>query len=68
MAKKPNFSPSFISSSKLNIVPSYHSMQNKRKLMNKPQENGKRPSFGTHFGLFGPNVGPQFFFQVLYFY
>ena len=30
--------------------------------MNQIWENGKKPNFGPDFGLFGPNLGIQFFF------
>ena len=47
------------------IVPSYHSMQFKGKLMNQTWENGKKTDSGTNFDLFVPNLGPQFFLWVL---
>ena len=31
--------------------------------MNQAWENGKKPSFGTDFGPFGPNLDPQIFFM-----
>ena len=45
----------------LGIIASYHCMNFQEKLMNQTWENGKKPSFGTDFGTFGPNLGPQFF-------
>ena len=45
----------------LDIVTSYHCMQFQVKLMNQTWENGKKPSFGTNFSPFGPNLGPIFF-------
>ena len=33
--------------------------------MNKIWEDGKKPNFGPDFGLFGPKLGPNFFFSVL---
>ena len=44
---------------------SYHCMQFQGKLMNKTGENGKKPSFKSNFGPFGPYSGRQFFFQNL---
>ena len=38
------------------------------KLMNQTWENGKKTSFGTDFGPFGPYLGPKFFFHEFYFY
>ena len=32
------------------------------KLTNQTSENGKNPNFEPNFGLFGPNLGPQFIF------
>ena len=47
------------------IVPSYHSMQFKEKLMNQTWENNKKPNFGPDFGLFDPHWSPKnFFWQV----
>ena len=43
----------------LDIVASYHCMRFQGKLTNQTWENGKKPSFGTYFGPFGPNLGPQ---------
>ena len=37
-------------------------MEFRWKLMNQTGENGKKPNFGPNFGLFGPNLGPKFFF------
>ena len=42
---------------------SYHCMQFQRKLMNQTWENSKKPSFGSDFGPFCPNLGYQIFFQ-----
>ena len=47
----------------LGIVPGYHCMQFQRQLMNQIWENDKKPSLGTHFGLFDPNLGYQMFFH-----
>ena len=47
----------------LDIVPSYHYMQFKEKLMNQTWENGKKTNFRPDLGFFGPNLGPQFFFM-----
>ena len=44
---------------KLDIVPSYHPIKFKGKLMNQFWENGKTPNFGPNFG---PNLTPQNFF------
>ena len=33
--------------------------------MNQTWENSKKPSFGPNFGLFGTNVGHEYFFQKL---
>ena len=41
-------------------------MQFKGKLMNEIWENGKKLNFGPDFGLFDPNLGLSFFFQVLH--
>ena len=38
----------------LDIVASYYCKQFQAKLMNQTWENGKKPSFGTHIGPFGP--------------
>ena len=46
----------------LDIVASYHCMQIQGNLMNQICENGKKPSSGPNFGLFGPNLGHQIFF------
>ena len=40
-------------------------MQYPGKLMNHTCDNGKKPNFGLDFGLFGPNLGPYLFLQVL---
>ena len=45
------------------IVPSYHCMQFQGKLMNHTWENGKKTSFETDFGPFGPHLGPQILFM-----
>ena len=47
----------------LDIFASYHCMQFQGKLINQTWENGKKPSFRTDFGPFGPNLGPKFFFS-----
>ena len=44
------------------IVASYHYMQFQGKLTNQTWEKGKKPSFRTNFGTFGPNLGPKIFF------
>ena len=36
------------------VVPSYHPMQLKGKLMNQILENGKKPNLGLEFGPFWP--------------
>ena len=40
-------------------------MQFPGKLMNHTSKNDKKYNFGSDFGSFGPNLGPQFFLQVL---
>ena len=46
------------------IVASCHCMQFQGKLQNQNWENGKKKtSFGTDFGSFGSNLGPQIFFS-----
>ena len=45
------------------FVASYHFMQFQGKLTNQTRENGKKPSFGTDFFPFGPNLGPKKFFR-----
>ena len=45
------------------IVASYQYMQFQGKLTNQTRENGKNPSFGSDFGLFGPNLGPKTFYS-----
>ena len=52
----------------LEIVASYHCMQFQWKLTNQTWENGKKPSFGTDFDSFGPNLGPKIFFHGFYLY
>ena len=52
----------------VDIVASYHCMQFQGKLMNQTWENGKKPSFGTDFGPFGPNVDPRNFYHGIYLY
>ena len=47
----------------LQIVASYRCMQLQGKLMSQTWENDKKPSFGTNFGLFGPNLGHKNFFM-----
>ena len=47
----------------LYIVGSYYCMHFQGKLMNQTCENGKKPSFCSDFGHFGPNMGPQIFFS-----
>ena len=46
----------------LEIVASYNFMQFQGKLMNQTWENSKKLSFESDFGLFGPNLGRQFYF------
>ena len=41
----------------LDIVPSYHPMQFKGKLMNQTWGKSKKPNFGPNFGLFWPKFG-----------
>ena len=36
--------------------------------MNQTSKNGKKPSFGTDFGTFGPNLGSRNFFHRFYLY
>ena len=73
--KKANFGPNFGLSDQdlgcqiffsgfylcqyLHIIPSYHPMQFKRKLINQTCEYGKKPNFGSNCS---PNLDPQFFF------
>ena len=57
-----NISCGFYLYQMLRIVPSYHCAQFQEKLIHKTWENGKKPSLGTDFGPFGPNLGPQNFF------
>ena len=57
----PHFFCEFYHYYMLNIVASYHCMQQQRKLMNQTWENDKKPSFGPDFGPFDPNLGPIFF-------
>ena len=47
--------------SMLDIVASFHCMQFQGKLINQTWENGEKPSFGTDFGPFGPNLGSKIF-------
>ena len=47
----------------LDIIASYHCMQFQGKVMNLTWENCKKPSFGTDFGPFVPNLGPKNFFH-----
>ena len=62
----PNLGPKnfrdFYFQQKLDIVASNHCMQFQGRLMNQTWENGKKPSVGSGFGPFGPNLGYQFFF------
>ena len=51
----------------LDIVASYHCMQQQRKLMNQTWENNKKPSFGPDFGPFGPNLVSNFFMCVWFY-
>ena len=46
----------------LEIVASYHCIQFQEKLTSQNWKNGKKPSFGTDFGHFGPNLGTKFFY------
>ena len=48
----------------MDIVASYDCMLFQGKLMNQTWENGKKPSFGTDFGPFGPNLGPPDFIST----
>ena len=57
----PNFFYAFYIYQILDSNASYHCMQFEGKLMNQTWENGQKPSFGADFGLFGPNLVPQFF-------
>ena len=51
------------------IVPSYHSIQFKGKLMNQTWENHKKPNFKSKFHLFDPNLTPlKKFFHLFYLY
>ena len=43
----------------IDMVPSYHTMQIKGKLMNQSWENGEKPNFRPNFGA---NLAPQIFF------
>ena len=43
------------------IAESYNCMQFQGKLRNQTWENRKKPSLGTDFGPFGPNVGSKNF-------
>ena len=52
----------------LDIVARYHCMQFQGKLINQSWGNGKKPSFGTDFGPFGPNLGSKTFFHEFYLY
>ena len=45
----------------LDNVPSFHPMQFPGKPMSQIWKNDKKPTFMTHFGPYGPNLGPQFF-------
>ena len=47
----------------LDIVASYHCMQIHGILMNQTWENGKKTSFGSDFGPFGPKLGPKSYFS-----
>ena len=47
----------------LYIVASYHCMLFQGQLMDQTWENGKKPSFGPHFGPFDPNLVPKNFFS-----
>ena len=67
--QKPNLGPNFGPNNFLqlltllvDIIPSYHPMQFKEKLMSQIWENHKKPNFGPDFSLSGPNWGPHFFF------
>ena len=50
----------------LEVIASYHFMQFQGKAMTQTWENGKKPSFETDFGSFGPNLGPIIFFHGFY--
>ena len=58
----PNFFPEFYLYQLLDSVLSYYPMQFKGKLKNQTWQNDKKTNFGSHFGPFGPNLGPQNFF------
>ena len=50
----------------LEIVASYHCIQFQEKLTSQNWKNGKKPSFGTDFGHFGPNLGRKIFLPLLH--
>ena len=52
----------------LDTVVSYYFLKFQRKLLNHTWQNGENSSFGTNLDPFGPNLGPKFFFDGLYFY
>ena len=58
-----NLFPEFYLYKLLDIVPSYHHVHFKEKLMNQTWEHSKQPNFGPNFGLFDPNLGLQNFFR-----
>ena len=50
----------------LDMVASYHCTQFQGKLMNQTLENGKKHSFGTNFGAFGPkNIFLEFYLYYM---
>ena len=63
----PNFGPPnfFAGFSSTSIVPRYHLIPFKRKLMNQTWENGQKTNIRPDFGPFGPNVDLQTFFVGL---
>ena len=50
----------------MDIVPSYHPIWFKQKLMNQTQENSRKLNFGPACGPFGPNLGLKLILQVLH--
>ena len=64
----PNFAQGFFPYYMLGIAASYHCMQLQGKLTNQTRENSKKPSLGTNFSPFGPNLGPKIFFHGFYLY
>ena len=68
--EKPHFGPdldplssnSKTKTSSSDIVPIYHPMKFKEKLVNQTCENRKKPNSGPNFGPFGPNLDLNYFF------